>query len=102
MRAFIRELVPDWRSAREQVLWMIRIVIVLIILLGVLTLIGRLYSIPILKLVQLLVTTSIPVVLAVVGNRYTQQRTEDDVLQAYLDHMTELLTDKEQPLNDTP
>jgi uncharacterized protein YjbI with pentapeptide repeats len=101
-RSFIRELVPNWRSVREQVLWLIRIVIVLIILLGVLTLIGQLYSIRVLQLVQLLVTASIPVVLAVVGNRYTQQRTEDDVLQAYLDHMTELLTNKEQPLNETP
>src|SRR5215212_5688834 len=70
--------------------------------LGMIALIWSLFSVPLLELVQLLLAASIPVVIAVVGNRYTQQHAQDDALQAYLDHMTELLTDKVQPLHETP
>ena len=100
--AFLMELVPDKRPNRGQVLWMIRIAILLVVLFGILALGQRLYGIPVLNLMQLALTASIPVVIAVVGNRYTQQHAQDDALQSYLDHMTELLTDKVQPLHETP
>ena len=35
-RAFIKDLVPNWRPSRDQRLWMIRITIVLVVLLGTL------------------------------------------------------------------
>ncbi len=90
-RSFMRQLVPHWRPSVAQVRWAIWIAIVLIILLGVLALIGRQYRVSLFDLVQLLVTASIPVVIAVVGTRYTQQRAQDDALEAYLDDMSDLI-----------
>jgi hypothetical protein len=40
----IRLLVPDWRPTPRQVLWAIRIVFVFVLVLGILTLVGRLFD----------------------------------------------------------
>jgi hypothetical protein len=95
-------LVPDWRPTGAQVLWGIRIAIGLIVLLGIFALIGDQYDKTIWDSAQLLLTASIPVVIAVVGNRYTQQRAQDDALQAFLDQIGELMLDKAHPLRSAP
>jgi Pentapeptide repeats (8 copies) len=117
-RSFTSELVPDWRPTREQKLWAIRIVIVLIVLLGIITLIGLPFDITLWDWLDLLI---IPIVLALGGylftrseNRRTQNiaekqrdldrqiaddRRQDDTLQAYLDGMSQLLTHKDRPLH---
>jgi hypothetical protein len=61
IHSFIGELVPDWRPTREQMLWMIRIVIVLVGLLGILTLIGSAFGITLWDWLKLLI---IPAVVA--------------------------------------
>jgi Pentapeptide repeats (8 copies) len=94
-------LVPDWRPTASQVLWGIRIAIGLIVLLGISSLIGDQYDKTVWDSAQLLLTASIPVVIAIVGNRYIQQRTQDDALQKYLDQMGELLLRKENPLRQS-
>jgi uncharacterized protein YjbI with pentapeptide repeats len=105
-RLLIRELVPDWRPSRKQVLWTVRIVIVLVVLLGLLTLIGLPFGITLWEWVKLLI---VPAVIAAGGiwfNRQqrqrelaiAEQRSQDGVLQAYLEQMSQLLTDKERPL----
>jgi hypothetical protein len=83
-------LVPDWRPTASQVLWGIRIAVGLIILLSISSLIGDQYDKTVWDSAQLLLTASIPVVIAIVGNRDKQQRTQDDALQNYLDQMGEL------------
>jgi uncharacterized protein YjbI with pentapeptide repeats len=117
-RSLIRELVPDWRPRRNQVLWTTRFVLALVILLGLLTLIGLPFGVSLWDWLELLV---IPVVLALGGylftrseNRRTQEATDmqrtldreladerrqDDMLQAYLDGLSQLLTDKDRPLH---
>jgi hypothetical protein len=95
-------LVPDWRPTAAQLLWGIRIAIGLIVLLGIASLIGGQYDKTIWDSAQLLLTASIPVVIAIVGNRYTQQRAQNDALQAYLDQMGELMLDKAHPLRGAP
>ncbi len=117
-RSFIRELVPDWRPTREQLLWAVRIAIVLVVLLGILTLVGLPFDITLWEWLDLLI---IPIVLALGGylftrseNRKTQEiaeqqrdldrkiadaRRQDDLLQAYLDGMSQLLTDGDRPLH---
>jgi uncharacterized protein YjbI with pentapeptide repeats len=107
-RSFIRALVPDWRPTREQVLWTIRIMLVLVVLLGILTLVGLPFDITLWDWLDLLI---IPVVLAIGGYLFTrsenratraaaEQRAQDEALQAYLDQMSQLLTDKERPLHE--
>jgi uncharacterized protein YjbI with pentapeptide repeats len=114
----IRLLVPDdWRPTTLQALWAIRIAVLLAILLGILVLLGTPYGVTLWDWLNLLI---VPVVLALGGylftrseNRRTQriadkqrnvdlkiaeERRQDDMLQAYLDGMSELLTDKERPL----
>ena len=61
LHSFIDELVPDWRPTGEQMLWMIRIVIVLVGLLGILTLIGSAFGITLWDWLKLLI---IPAVIA--------------------------------------
>jgi hypothetical protein len=117
-RSFMREIVPDWRPTREQKLWTTRIVIMLVVLLGILTLVGLPFDITLWDWLDLLI---IPIVLALGGylftrseNRRTQEianqqravdreladeRRQDDMLQAYLDGMSQLLTDKDRPLH---
>jgi uncharacterized protein YjbI with pentapeptide repeats len=106
-RSLIREMVPDWRPSRKQVLWTVRIVIVLVVVLGVVTLIGLPFGITLWEWVKLLI---VPAVIAGGGiwfNRQqrlreleiAEQRAQDEALQAYLDQMSQMLTDKEQPLH---
>ena len=106
---FIRDLVPDWRPSRDQWLWVLRIVLVLAVLLGVLTLVGLPFDITLWDWLKLLI---IPVVLATGGylftrseNRATQaaveQRTQDEAFQAYLDQLGQLLLNKEWSLRQS-
>jgi hypothetical protein len=106
-RSFIRDLVPDWRPTREQVLWTLRIAIVLVVVLGLLTLIGLPFGITLWEWVKLLV---VPVVIAGGGIwfnrqqrdrelRNAEQRAQDEALQAYLDQMSGLLADRDRPLH---
>jgi hypothetical protein len=94
-RAFISELVPDWRPTRQQALWAIRIAIIL----GLLVLIGYAYGITLWDWLKLLI---IPAVIAGGGIWFNQQqrerelevaaqRAQDDTLQAYLDQMGQLM-----------
>jgi hypothetical protein len=105
--SIMSELMPDWRPARRQVLWTIRIVLVLVVVLSILTLVGWPFDVTLWDWLDLLI---IPVVLAIGGflftrseNRATRAAAErrglDDTLQAYLDGMSQLLTDKDQPLH---
>jgi hypothetical protein len=98
-RSLVDLLVPDWRPNALQVLWGVRVAIVLIVLLAISSLISPQDGKTIWDTVQLLLTASIPIVIAFVGNRYTQQRAQDEALESYLDQVSQLLTDKEQPLH---
>jgi hypothetical protein len=108
-RSFISELIPDWRPTRAQILWAVRITIVLVVVLGILTLIGLPFGITLWEWVKLLI---VPVVIAAGGLWFNRQqrereletadrRAQDEALQAYLDQMSQLLTDKDQPLHRT-
>jgi hypothetical protein len=105
-RSFIRELVPDWRPTREQVLWAVRITIVLVVLLVILEFIGDYYDKSLWDWATILL---VPAVLAIGGywfNRRQQerdqwnaeQRAQDETLQAYLEQIGQLLLDKDRPL----
>jgi hypothetical protein len=102
----IRLLVPDWRPTTQQDLWAIRIGIVL----GLLVTIGYSYGVTLWDWIKLLI---IPAAIAGAGlwfntqqrererereQRIADNRAQDDSLQAYLDGMSQLLTDKDQPL----
>ena len=100
-RSFIRELVPDWRPTREQVVWTVRIVIGIVFLLGILTLIGLPFNVALWEWVKRLI---VPAVIAAGGlwfnrqqqersERQAEQRAQDEALEAYLDDMTELLVE---------
>jgi len=100
---------PDQRPTLQQVLWTIRIVLVIVVLLGILTLIGLPFGITLWSWVKLLI---IPGVLVIGGylftrseNRATQaaseRRAQAEALQAYLDQIGQLLLDKEQPLRQS-
>jgi hypothetical protein len=110
----INLLVSDWRPTPKQGLWAIRIGIVL----GLLIAIGYSYGITLWEWAKLLI---VPAAIAGAGLWFTQQqraresqvaeqraetdreiaeeRRQDDTLQAYLDGMSQLLTDKDQPLH---
>ncbi len=88
---------PDWQLTAPQVLWAIRIAIVL----GILVLIGYPYGITLWEWAQLLI---VPAVIAAGGawfnsmqdarERFTQeQRAQDDALQKYVDYISEMITD---------
>jgi hypothetical protein len=94
----IRLLVPDWRPTTQQDLWAIRIGIVL----GLLVTIGYSYGVTLWDWIKLLI---IPAAIAAAGVWFNQQQrereqdiaqqhTQDEALQAYLDHISQLLTDK--------
>jgi hypothetical protein len=115
---FIKDLVSDWQPSRDQVLWTIRIVFVFVVLLSILTLVGLPFDITLWNWLSLLI---VPVVLALGGYLFTRSETrrtqdiaeeqrnldreladehrQDDMLQAYLDGMAKLITDKEPPLH---
>jgi uncharacterized protein YjbI with pentapeptide repeats len=106
-------LVSDWRPTPRQVLWAIRIGIILSLLVAI----GYSYSITLWDWLKLLI---VPAVIAGGGlwfNRQQQerqreddrqqqergleienQRAQDEALQAYLDQMSQLITDKDRPL----
>jgi hypothetical protein len=97
-RAFLKELVPDWRPTRQQRLWAVRLVIVIVVLV-VLTLLGLPFGISLWDWIKLLV---IPVVIAGGGlwfnaqqregeQRIANERAQDEALQAYLDQMSGML-----------
>jgi hypothetical protein len=110
----IRLLVP-WRPTTRQGLWAIRIGIVL----GILVAIGYSYGVTLWDWIKLLI---VPAAIAGAGLWFTQQqrarelqiadqraqtdqeiadqRRQDDTLQAYIDGMSQLLTDKDQPLHE--
>ena len=92
----------DWRPTVRQVLWIIRIAVVL----GILILIGYAYEITLWDWAKLLI---VPAVIAAGGVWFNQQqrerelevadqRAQDDALQAYLDQIGQLLLDQGRPL----
>jgi hypothetical protein len=105
-RTFLRELVPDWRPTRTQMLWAVRILIVIVGVLGFFTLIGLPFGITLWEWVKLLI---VPAVIAAGGVWFNRQqrereraiaehRTQDEALQAYLDQMSDTLLPKtDQP-----
>jgi uncharacterized protein YjbI with pentapeptide repeats len=106
---FIKDLVLDWRPSRDQVLWTLRTVFVLVFLLSILTLIGLSFHVTLWNWLDLLI---VPVVLAVGGflftrseNRATravaERRAQDEALQAYLDQMGQMLLDEARPLRQS-
>jgi hypothetical protein len=104
---FIREaLVSDWRPSRDQWLWALRVVLVLALLPGVLTLVGSPFGVTLWNWLDLLI---VPVVLAVGGYLFSrserqateaaaERRAQDEALQAYLDQMSNMLVpNQDQP-----
>jgi uncharacterized protein YjbI with pentapeptide repeats len=109
-------LVPDWRPTIGQGLWMIRIAIVL----SILILVGYGYGITLWDWLRLLI---VPAAIAGVGLWFNQQQREreiriadqraqtdreiadqgrlNDILQAYIDQMGQLLLDKDRPLRQS-
>jgi Pentapeptide repeats (8 copies) len=98
-------LVPDWRPTPRQGLWAIRIGIVL----GLLVAIGYSYGVTLWDWIKLLI---VPAAIAGAGlwfnaqqrereQRIADNRAQHDSLQAYIDGMSQLLTetDREQPLH---
>jgi hypothetical protein len=97
-------LVADWRPTVQQVLWAVRIAVVLSLIVAI----GYFYDITIWDWIKLLI---IPAAIAAAGVWFNQQQrereqdiarqhTQDEALQAYLDHISQLLTDKEPSLRD--
>ncbi|MGB3633808.1 MAG: pentapeptide repeat-containing protein [Rubrobacteraceae bacterium] len=102
-RILVELLISDWRPTMTQILWSIRVAIVL----GILILIGYFNSVTLWDWLELLI---VPAIIATVGiwfNRQQQERqlrisehrAQDDAVQAYLDQMSQLLTDKDRPLH---
>jgi uncharacterized protein YjbI with pentapeptide repeats len=98
-----RLLIPTWQPTVSQVLWMVRIAIIL----GLLLLIGYAYETTIWDWLELLIVPAAIAGVATVGGAwFTGQRAQDAALQAYLDKMSELLIDaqlreKDDPYEDT-
>jgi uncharacterized protein YjbI with pentapeptide repeats len=93
-----------WRPTRRQLLWASGIVAVL----ALAVLVGYRYGITLWDWLQLLI---VPAVIAGGGlwfnvqqrereQRIANERAQDEALQAYLDGVAQLLTDKEQPLHN--
>jgi type III secretory pathway component EscS len=91
-------LVADWRPTPRQVLWAVRIAVVLSLIVAI----GYFYNITLWDWIKLLI---IPAAIAAAGVWFNQQQrereqdiaqqhTQDEALQAYLDHISQLLTDK--------
>jgi Pentapeptide repeats (8 copies) len=97
-------LVADWRPTPRQVLWAVRIAVVLSLMVAI----GYFYNITLWDWIKLLI---IPAAIAAAGVWFNQQQrereqdiaqqhTQDEALQAYLDHISQLLTDKEPSLRN--
>ena len=98
-------LVGDWRPTPRQVLWAIRIAIILSLLVAI----GYVYGITLWDWIKLLI---VPAVIAAGGLWFNRQqhergleieneRAQDEALQAYLDQIGQLLLDKERPLRES-
>jgi hypothetical protein len=105
LRVIRATLIPGWltTSGFQRLVWTIRIAIVI----GVLVLIGSAYDKTLWDWLTLLI---VPAVIAAGGIWFNQQqrereleiadqRAQDEALRAYLDQMSQLLTDKERPLH---
>jgi uncharacterized protein YjbI with pentapeptide repeats len=103
----ITELMPDRYPNRAQVLWAVRISILVVVALVILTLIGLPLGATLWDWLDLLI---VPVVLAVGGYLFTRaensrteklagQRAQDQALQTYLEQISQLLADKDRPLH---
>jgi pentapeptide repeat protein len=109
-RSFIRELVPDWRPTREQGVWAVRIaVVVAVTLLGILALLWVISVLIGVELMALLKVLAVPITVgaAVPLLNWLQkkhelevehERNQGEMLRAYLDYMSQMLTDKQRPL----
>jgi uncharacterized protein YjbI with pentapeptide repeats len=97
-RNLVDLLVPDWRPTTSQVLWGIRLALVL----GILVLIGYPYGITLWEWAQLLI---VPAVIAAGGawfnsrqnarERFAQgQQAQDDALQKYVDYISRVIIDE--------
>jgi hypothetical protein len=107
---FIRELAAHWRTIKERVPRALRITVVVVVaLLGVLSLVyfvSFLFSKPLWDSLKLLaapltVGAAVPLLNWLQKKRELDignQRAQDEALQAYLDQMSQLLTDKDTPL----
>jgi hypothetical protein len=110
-RSFIRELIPDWRSTREYKLRATRIAIlvigVVLTVLVLLYLIGLLFGVTLWNVfkvmaVPITVGAAVPLLNWLQKKRELEvesQRAQDAALQAYLDQMSQLLTDEDRPLH---
>ena len=98
-------LVSDWRPTTQQVLWAVRIAVVLVLLVAV----GYYYGITLWDWLKLLV---VPAAIAAGGLWFNRQqqarvqeieswRAQDEALQAYLDQMGQLLLDNDRPLRQS-
>jgi Pentapeptide repeats (8 copies) len=96
-------LVSDWRPTLQQRVWAIRAALVM----GVLVALGYAYGITLWDWAKLLI---IPAVIAAGGFWFNAQQrkrehevanehAQDETLQAYLDQMSQLLTDEKRPLH---
>jgi uncharacterized protein YjbI with pentapeptide repeats len=96
-------LVSDWRPTPRQSLWAIRIAIILCLLLAI----GYAYGVTVWDWLKLLI---VPAVIAAGGLWFNAQQrdreqnlahehAQDEALQAYLDQMSQLLTDEKRPLH---
>jgi Pentapeptide repeats (8 copies) len=92
-------LVPDWRPTPRQVLWTIRIGVVLSLLFAI----GHAYDVTLWDWLKLLI---VPAVIAAGGLWFNQQQkrreletaarnANDDALRAYFDQITQLILDKD-------
>jgi hypothetical protein len=103
----VRWLLPNWRPSEKQILWVIRIAVVVAIVLGVLALIGNSFGITLwdwLKVLAVPITlgVAVPVLNWLQKKReleVAKQDARDRALQAYLDQMSQLLLDKFRPLS---
>jgi uncharacterized protein YjbI with pentapeptide repeats len=100
-------LVGDWRPSEQQILQWVRIAVavgsVLLVVLLILYVIGLIFGIPLLNLLTILaipitVGAAVPLLNWLQKKReldVEHQRAQDEALQAYLDQMSKLLTDKD-------
>jgi len=105
MFKFATWVMPEWRpdtdrALKRAMLWVVRGVILAGIALGILVLINLIFGITLLELLKLLISASVPVVIAVLGTFYTRQSSQDQALREYLDKMSEMLTDEDRSLHD--
>lgn len=88
MLDLIRLLVPNWRPTATQVIWAMRIALVL----EIFVLIGYVYGITLWNWLQLLIVPATIAVAGVAGAAwFAEQRAQDDALQAYFDQMGRLM-----------